>query len=294
MTTTPDRLAAELVLDAHARLGEGPFWDAATSRLGWVDILQSAVHRFDPVTGEDLAVDVGQHVGAAVPRAGGGLVLAVAGGFALLDDGGTVTPLADLTKPGMRMNDGKVDPRGRFIAGSMAYDESPGAGSLYRLDPDRSVHVLVEGVTVSNGLAWTADGGTLYYVDTPTRGVDAFDYDLDSGAVANRRRAFTIPEEHGFPDGMTIDDEGHLWVAFWGGWAVRRYAADGTPLAVVELPVSQVTSCAFGGADGGDLYITCATPTEADGAGDTPQPHAGGLFRCRPGVTGPAATPAAI
>jgi sugar lactone lactonase YvrE len=290
MSSTPDRLTAELVLDAHARLGEGPFWDTRVDRLGWVDILAGRVHRFDPATGEDVAVDVGEHVGAAVPRAAGGLALAVASGFALLADDGRVTPVARVAGPGLRMNDGKADPRGRFLAGSMAYDETPGAGALYRLDPDHRVDVLVEGVTVSNGLAWTADGATMYYIDTPTSGVDAFDYDLDNGTLANRRRVITIPESAGHPDGMTIDDDGHLWVALWEGWAVRRYAADGTLLAVVDLPVSQVTSCAFGGPDRGDLYITSATPSD----GEAEQPHAGGLFRCRPGVTGPAAAPAAV
>jgi sugar lactone lactonase YvrE len=281
--TTPRRISAELVLDAHAILGEGPFWDARDGRLGWVDILARMIHHYDPATGQDVGVDVGEHVGAAAPRAGGGLALALASGFAVLDaDDGRVKPVADLAKPGVRMNDGKADPRGRFLAGTMAYDERPGAGSLYRLDPDRTVHTLLEGVTVSNGLAWTADGGTMYYIDTPTRGVDAFDYDLETGAIANRRRAITIPESDGHPDGMTIDDEGHLWVAFWRGSAVRRYAVDGTVLAVVDLPVSQVTSCAFGGPDGGDLYITSAGSNTDPGK----EPHAGGLFRCRPGVTG--------
>jgi sugar lactone lactonase YvrE len=282
--TEPVRIAAELVLDARAKLGEGPFWDARTARLGWVDILDRKVHTFDPATGQDSAVDVGAHVGAAIPRANGGLVLALDGGFALLDDG-QVTPVASVTEPGVRMNDGKADPRGRVLAGSMAYDERPGAGSLYRLDPDGSIQVLVEDVTVSNGLAWSADGATLYYIDTPTRGVDAFDYDLESGTIANRRRLISIPESAGFPDGMAIDHEGHLWVALWGGSAVRRYATDGTLLAIVDLPVSQVTSCAFGGPDGGDLYITSAT-ADTD---RTEQPHAGSLFHCRPGVTGPAA-----
>jgi sugar lactone lactonase YvrE len=288
--TTPERISAELVLDARARLGEGPFWDERGRRLGWVDILDAKVHWYDPATGEDTAVDVGEHIGAAAPRRDGGLVLAVASGFALLDDDGRVTPVADLAKPGVRMNDGKADPRGRFLAGTMAYDETPGAGTLYALDPDRRVRTLVEGVTVSNGLAWSADGGTLYYIDTPTRGVDAFDYDLDGGDVANRRRVITIPESDGWPDGMTIDDEGHLWVAFWEGSAVRRYAADGSLLAVVELPVTRVTSCAFGGPDRGDLYITSAQPA----GGGPEQPHAGGLFRCRPGVTGPTAAAAAV
>jgi sugar lactone lactonase YvrE len=293
MTATPRRLDAEIVLDAHAELGEGPAWEAANRKLVWVDIKASHVHRFDPATGEDQTLDVGQHVGAAVPRADGGLLLALRDGFARFA-GGAVSSIAQVEadRPENRMNDGKCDPRGRFWAGTMADDERPGVGTLYRLD-ERGVTPMVTGVTISNGLAWSADERTMYYIDTPTGGVDAFDYDPDTGSISDRRRVVTIPEGNGTPDGMTLDDEGCLWVALWGGWGVHRYLPDGSLDTVVPLPVKQVTSCAFGGEGRDELYITSAaiglSPEER-----AAQPHAGALFRCRPGVAGPLPTLAAI
>ncbi|HKE98640.1 MAG TPA: SMP-30/gluconolactonase/LRE family protein [Actinomycetes bacterium] len=286
----PRRLAAEVVVDARARLGEGPAWDARSGELIWVDILAGRVHRFDPASGADRFVEVGRHVGVAVPRAAGGLLLAVRGGFAVLGDDGTLAPVADVEadRPGNRMNDGKCDPRGRLWAGTVADDERPGAGALYRLDPDRSVHRMLGGVSISNGLAWSADGATMYYVDSPSQGVDAFDYDPGSGAIARRRRVVSIPRRDGTPDGMAIDDDGCLWVALWGGGRVRRHTPDGRPDAQVELPASQVTSCAFGGPDRGDLYVTSAA------RGLAGEPLAGALFRCRPGVRGPLAVPAQV
>jgi len=295
VTAAPRRLEAELVLDAHAQLGEGATWDAAGGRLVWVDILRGQAHRFDPAAAGDRAVDVGQHVGTAVPRARGGLLLALRDGFATLDDDGALRWIArvEADRPGNRMNDGKCDPRGRFWAGTMAYDETPGAGSLYRLDPDGTVTTMLTGVTISNGLAWSADQRTMWYIDTPTHGVDAFDFDAEAGTIANRRRVVAVPEADGSPDGMTVDHDGCLWVAMWGGAAVRRYRPDGTLDTVVALPVSQVTSAAFGGGRADELYVTSAR----EGLSDeqlAAQPHAGALFRVRPGVTGPPATPAAI
>ena len=186
------------------------------------------------------------------------------------------------------MNDGKCDPQGRLWAGSMAYDARPGAGALYRLDGDLTVHEIVQAVTISNGLAWTPDGTTMYYIDTPTGRVDAFDADPATGAITGRRPWVGIPEAAGGPDGMTIDDEGCLWVALWGGSAVHRYAPDGRLDTVVSLPCRQVTSCAFGGAGLDELYITSSSlglSAEEIAA----QPLAGQLFLLRPGVTGPAA-----
>jgi sugar lactone lactonase YvrE len=293
MTATPRRLDAEIVLDAHAELGEGPAWEAANRKLIWVDIKASRVHRFDPATGEDQTLDVGQHVGAAVPRAAGGLLLALRDGFARFA-GGSVSSIAkvEAERPENRMNDGKCDPRGRFWAGTMADDERAGAGTLYRLD-EGGVTPMVTGVTISNGLAWSADERTMYYIDTPTGGVDAFDYDADSGSISGRRRVVTLPEGNGTPDGMTLDDDGCLWVALWGGWGVHRYLPDGTLDMVIPLPVKQVTSCAFGGEGADELYITSAAIGLSAEERDA-QPHAGALFRCRPGVTGPFPTLAAL
>ncbi|MGH3320522.1 MAG: SMP-30/gluconolactonase/LRE family protein [Streptosporangiaceae bacterium] len=279
-------LSVEIVLDARAELGEGPAWDAPAERLVWVDITGGTVHELRP-NGATRSWKVDQHVGAAAPRASGGMLLAVHDGFATLEDGGLrmLAPV-EADKLENRMNDGKCDPQGRMWAGTMPYDEQGAGGALYRMDPDERVHTMLTGTQISNGLCWSPDQRTMYYIDTPTLGVDAFDFDAPTGAIANRRRVVTIEDGPGMPDGMTIDDEGCLWVALFGGGQVRRYTPDGSLDAVVEAPASQTTSCAFGGPGRDELYITSA----ARGKGDE-EPHAGALFRCRPGVTGPAATP---
>jgi sugar lactone lactonase YvrE len=284
-------ITAELAVDARADLGEGPAWDAAAGRLIWVDITRSVIHELFP-DGRSRAREVPEHVGAAVPRTRGGLLLAIRSGFATLADDGSVSVIASVEADddSTRMNDGKCDPQGRFWAGTMAYAETPGAGSLYRLDPGGAVHRVLTGVTISNGLGWSPDGKVMYYTDTATGGVDTFGFDAASGALTGRRRLITVDPADGSPDGMTVDDEGCLWVALWGGGAVRRYRQDGTLDAVIPLPASKVTSCAFGGQDGGDLYITTAAGGLSPGR-RAAEPHAGGVFRCRPGVTGPPATP---
>jgi sugar lactone lactonase YvrE len=252
-------------------------WDARTDELLWVDILAEVVHRYDPLTGVDRTFDAGSYVGAVVPRAAGGYALAVAEGFALASDDGEVTPLAATGHDeAVRMNDGACDSRGRFWAGSMRLDEAEGGGCLYRLDADHTVTRICPGVTISNGIAWSPDDTLLYYVDTPTRKVDVFDFDASSGAAVNRRELFTV-DPPGSPDGLIADADGCLWIAFWGGGAVRRYSPDGALVDVIEVPAENTTKAAFGGRDLADLYITTAA-----GPGE----HAGGLFVARPGAAG--------
>ena len=220
-------MKAELVCDARAQLGEGPLWDPRTSELLWVDIPAGVVHRFDPGTSSDRSFDVGAYVGAVVPRSGGGYALAVAEGFALASDDGEVTPLAAVGHDDtVRMNDGACDSRGRFWAGSMRLDERAGGGRLFRLDPDHSVTPICEGVTISNGVGWSPDDSLMYYVDTPTQAVDVFDFDAGSGTATNRRQLFAV-EGPGAPDGLIVDADGFLWIAFWGGGVVRRYSPNG-------------------------------------------------------------------
>jgi sugar lactone lactonase YvrE len=270
----------DLVLAAEARLGEGPVWDPRSSTLRWVDIERGQVHRFDPASGVDTFFEVGEDVGTVAVRAAGGLVLATASGlYTCLDDGGRRALLHEVgtDPPGGRFNDGKADPWGRFWAGT--YLSKPhGGGALYRLDPDHSLHRMVTGVTCSNGIGWSPDGTTMYYIDTPTGGVDAFDHDPSSGEVTNRRRLVDV--DRGQPDGMTVDADGCLWVALWNGWGVRRYAPDGRLLATVEVPAQQVTSCAFAGST---LYVTTARTGLRD---FDDQPLAGALFALSPGVAG--------
>jgi sugar lactone lactonase YvrE len=217
------------------------------------------------------------------PRAGDGAVLALERGFALagpdLDD---LRMLPEMwADPTVRMNDGGCDPDGRFYCGSMAYDERTGAGKLYCLDTGGRISEVLSDVTISNGLAWSPDGGTAYYIDTPTRRVDAFDYDPVRGLIG-RRPLVRIPPEAGMPDGMTVDQDGRLWVALWGGGAVRCYTADGRFEHEVRLPVTQVTACTFGGPELDELYITTSQQTVPPDE----QPEAGALFVARPGVRG--------
>ena len=279
------------MLDAQADLGEGPVWDAASRRLLWVDITRGLVHRFDPATSSDERFDVGRPVGAAAPTASGSFALAIEDGFALLDPTtGRVETVASVAAPHTMMNDGKCDPRGRFWAGTKDAESDRPIGSLYRMGPDRAVVEILTGIAISNGLAWSPDERTMYYIDSPTYGIDAFDFDPATGDVAKRRRLVDLPRGWGLPDGMTIDEEGCLWVAFWSGSAIRRLDPGGGVRTLVRLPVSQVTSCTFGGEDLGDLYVTSARIGLAPDQLAT-EPQAGGLFRLRPGVRGLAAAP---
>jgi sugar lactone lactonase YvrE len=278
----------DLALDAKADLGEGPSWDPRTGVLVWVDITAGLVHRFDPATGRDEAFDVGRLVGAAVPTTSGRVAFAASDGFSVLDPGtGRVEPIAEVEAgdPQTRMNDGKCDPAGRFWAGTMDLDGRRPLGSLYRLDADHRVVRILTDVTISNGLGWSPDGRTMYYIDSVTHGVDALDVEPETSSGSNRRRLVGFPIEWGLPDGMTVDEEGFLWVAFWDGAAIRRIAPDGRIASVVGFPVSRVTSCAFGGADLSDLYVTSARNGLSD-AELRSEPHAGGIFHLRPGVRG--------
>jgi sugar lactone lactonase YvrE len=265
---------------------EGPVWDPRTGQLLWIDQYAGLVMLgdFDPGLPRVTPVRtyrLGHAVGAAVPsRAfGGGWLTATAQGFAHLAEDGTVTMLAqpeEQTPVRTRMNDGKCDALGRFWAGSMAWDKADGAGSLYRLDPDLTVTVVLRDVTISNGLAWSADGGQLFYIDTPTQQVDRFRVG-DDATLHDRTTVIRIAEGTGFPDGMCIDDDGCLWVALWGGSAVHRYAPDGELLAIVDVGAAQVSSCCFGGPDGSTLFITTSQEGyDADQLAADPQ--AGKLF----------------
>ena len=278
----------ELVLDARAELGEGPRWDPRGQRLLWVDILRGRVHSFRPDRGACRYVDAGRPVGALACAADGSVALAVAGGFARLDlDSGRVEMLAavEAGRPGNRMNDGACDSAGRFWAGTMALDEGPQAGALYRLDPDLRVHTMLSGVTISNGIDWSPDDRRMYYVDSPTRRVDVFDFDVEGGSIANRRPFVALGSEAGVPDGLTVDAAGFVWLALWGGGALRRYGPDGALDRIVPLPVSHPTSCAFGGRDLDELYVTSARrPLSKEERAR--EPMAGGLLRLRPGVAG--------
>lgn len=298
MTTAVRQLEAELLDTAGARLGEGPAWDAAREELVWVDIVSGLVVR-NAEDGTRLGViDVGVHVGAALPAEGGGWLLATADGFRVLRTDGTSGLLLAVedNRPELRFNDAKCDPAGRALAGTMRYDQRPGDATLYRLDAGPAAVVVLSGQGLCNGLGWSPDGRTFYYNDTLTSTVAAYPYDPATGALGPRRELTHISPRLGAPDGLCVDSEGCIWVALWHGGAVHRYRPDGVLDTVVQLPVPDVTSVTFGGRRGDRLYITtaggdgvgapAARPAAGRGAG-----AAGGLYACAPGVTGPPATP---
>ncbi|MGQ4385930.1 SMP-30/gluconolactonase/LRE family protein [Streptomyces sp. SAS_270] len=248
--------AIEVAVREQAALGEGPTWDTARQRLIWVDILGSRVHTYDPASGRRTVMVTEQHVGAAKPRAGGGLVVNLRDGVALYGpEGQDFRWLHREVVPGRRGNDAAVAPDGTLWAGTMRYDEAAGGGTLSRFSADGTAEAVLDDVAVSNGTGWSPDGRLMYYVDSPTRRIDVFDVGEDQLPV-NRRTLATV--EDGFPDGLTVDADGCVWVALWDGGAVRRYTPSGELDRVVELPVRRPTACAFGGADLTDLYITTA------------------------------------
>ncbi|MFJ8104885.1 SMP-30/gluconolactonase/LRE family protein [Streptomyces sp. NPDC096132] len=246
----------DVAVRAEATLGEGPTWDAATGRLLWIDILGARLHTYDPATGRRTVRVTDQHVGAAKPRAGGGLVLNLRDGVGLVDADGSFRWLHHEPVPGRRANDAAVAPDGSLWAGTMRYDEAAGGGTLSRFGGDGSVEAVLDDVTVSNGIGWSPDGTLMYYIDTPTGRIDVFDH-VD-GRVSGRRPFVEIEDGAGFPDGLTVDAEGGVWVALWDGAAVRRYTHTGELDRVLTLPTPRVTACAFGGPDLTDLYITTA------------------------------------
>lgn len=276
------------VLARHpSHLGEGPCWHGGRGTLWWVDILGRAVHEVGLAGGKVRTLALPQMPGAIVVAAAGDFLAALREGFFRLDpETGGLRPVA--SAPGhdpreFRFNDGKVDPQGRFWAGTLALDFRPGQSFLYRLDADRSVAVMRRGVSISNGLAWSPDARTLYYVDSPTRLVQRFDYDPACGSVGEPSVAIRLAEADGFPDGCSMDAEGCLWLAHWGAAKLTRWdPRSGRLVRTVPLPVRNVTSCAFGGPGLDRLFIT----TARDDENLAPEPEAGFVFCLDPGVPG--------
>ena len=277
-------------------LSEGPRWDAERAELLWVDILAGQVHaapidedgRLMPVR----TVPIGRHVGAAAPADAGGYVLAAVTGFWHVDDQGAVQALAqpEAGRADVRMNDGICDPQGRMWAGTMAYAETRGAGRLYRLDLDGRCSLMLDGLTISNGMGWSPDGTTMYLADSGTREIYAFDFDPIDGTLDHRRLFAQVNTPGAAPDGLTVDDGGDVWVALWNAGALARYTADGSLREMIPVPVDRPTSCAFGGSDGATLFIT----TSREGLDEQTlagQPQAGHVLRVDGlGVTGPPCT----
>jgi sugar lactone lactonase YvrE len=282
----------DVAIRSEALLGEGPRWDVLARRLLWVDIEAGELHLFDPARGEDRAIQLGSRVGAASPTKDAGAVLvALADRLALVDLADeSLRTLVEIPHGNrMRLNDGACDAAGRFWIGSMALDETPGAAALYRYSAG-SCECVLDGVTLSNGLGWSPDETTMYYVDSMTYRVDRFDFERDSGAISNRRPFATIERGAGIPDGLAVDDDGCVWVALWGGGALRRYTPRGELERTISVPAERVTACCFGGDDGRALYITTAS-SELGQEERERQPLAGCVFVTDVGVSGPPAQP---
>ncbi|HQU36023.1 MAG TPA: SMP-30/gluconolactonase/LRE family protein [Anaerolineales bacterium] len=276
-------MRVELLYDAKATLGEGPVWDARAQTLYWLDILNKRIH-----ANADVIAELDDFVGCLTLRQRGGLVLAKRLSFWTFDlvAASSTFLAAPADEPSTnRFNDGKCDPRGRFLAGTMNLNETDSTGSLYSFD-GKIITKLLSDVTISNGLTWSADGKTFYYIDTPTRQVQAFDYDLDSGTITNPRIAVTIPASLGWPDGMTSDSQGNLWIAMWGGAQITKWNPHtGQLLEQIPVPVIQPSSCAFGGKNMNELFITSARKG-LDDVALTKYPLSGGVFRIETNVEG--------
>lgn len=279
----------EVVLDAKADLGEGPWWDDARQELLWVDIFAGEVHAFNPRDGADKCLNnVGQPVGMVARRQTGGLVCAVRDGIGFIDDHNSSFTLAlgiEADNPSNRMNDGACDPAGRLWAGTMASDLSDGQGCLYRIDAQLTAKTMLSGVSISNGLDWSADGKTFYHVDSTARRIDAYDFDVGDGTLSRPRPLVEMPSEPATPDGLALDAEDTVWVAMWDGGCVRRYRPNGTLLESIDLPVSRVTSVAFGGPGMSQLYITSARHGLSS-AQLAAEPLAGAIFALDSGTCG--------
>ena len=284
---------AELIVNLNCTIGEGPVWDAGSGTIYWVDLLGNMIHAFDSSSGKVSSMDVGQNTGCVALREKGGLVAALQHGFYTVD----MSDLSmrqigdpDAHRPENRFNDGKCDSEGRLWAGTMSkkldsgYGDSGPVGSVYCLEPDWSISRKIEQVTISNGMGWSPDNSTFYYIDSPTKTVVAYDFDPIQGRISGKRVVVSLPEGFvGMPDGMCVDGEGMLWIALWGGGAVVRWdPMKGKIQGRLPVPALNVSSCTFGGEDLDELIITTARL----GTDTAVYPEAGGLFKIKPGVKG--------
>ena len=277
------------VAQTRSLLGEGPTWSPRDGALYWVDILTPSVHCYDSIKGEDREVKLGSMVSVAIPKATGGLLVATPAGLMTLDMAskaltGFCHPESD--RPGNRYNDGKCDRMGRLWIGTLDMGTAANRGNLFRVDADGNWKKMDSGITVSNGLGWSPDNRLMYFTDSVRRTIYVYDFDLLTGTITNRRPFITLDASDGTPDGLTVDEDGCLWVAVWDAWRVSRYAPDGRELLRIRMPVPRPTSCCFGGANLDTLYVTSAS-VRLNEAALVAAPQSGSLFAIRiPGVRG--------
>jgi sugar lactone lactonase YvrE len=270
----------EIVLDHVCELGEGPVWDETNQSILWLDINKGQIHQYNINTNLHTFFNVGEMIGCIASRANGGFISGLENGIAFINVEKNIVEHIINPEEGLgnRFNDGKCDAAGRFWVGTMSKKEEESKGNLYVMETDLSVKKKIENVTISNGIAWNADSTIMYYINTPTNYIFAFDFNIETDEINNQRVVIDLTHESGHADGMTIDEEGMLWIAFYGGWRVARYDPDtGNLLQQVKLPVENVTCCTFGGTDMNDLYITTASQNMSEELLKQ-QPHAGKLF----------------
>jgi sugar lactone lactonase YvrE len=285
---TSAQAAVRLAVASDALLGESPLWSASENALYWVDIKNPRLFRHDLSSGATRVTPMPEPIGAVALSAGGGLVAALRSGFALIDPRGVAQPVfarpeADL--PENRFNDGKCDRAGRFWAASMNDRERGATGHLYRVDGMQGFSRMESGFVIGNGLGWSPDNRVFYFTDSIARRIYAYDFAIDSGTISNRRVFATVPDDAGFPDGLCIDADGHVWSAHWDGWRVTRYAPDGRIVDVLRMPVPRPTSCAFGSPRLDMLYVTSAR-IGLDGQALARAPWSGSVLAIEPGATG--------
>jgi sugar lactone lactonase YvrE len=280
-------LKAQLVLDIQSTLGEGAIWNHTDQRLYWVDIDQHLLHWFDPLTKLHQTSSLAKKITTVVPTSKGELLIALEDGIYSYNKSTAelqlrhINPENDLT--GNRFNDGKCDPAGRFWVGTMGKEQS---AALYCMNKDYNLQVMQTGITNSNGILWSPDQKTMYYIDTPTCKVMAYDFNNNTGQITNPQTAISIPTQIGRPDGATIDSDGMVWIAMWGGYSVTRWnPKTGELILTIEVPSKNITSCAFGGENLDTLYITSAKG-QATNSDLIDYPNSGGLFAIKPGATG--------
>lgn len=282
-------LSANLSFKAEALLGEGAIWNYQTSELYWVDIEGKLLHIYNPQTATNESFLSPLKIGTVVPIEGGDAIVGLANGaykFSRTEGIFSMLVPIDSMNQETRLNDGKCDPMGRFWVGSMHMPETKADGSLYMIDTEGNLYPKLDSVTISNGIVWSSDSRTMYYIDTPTSSIRAFDFDVSSGTISNEKIAVEIPKELGFPDGMAIDEEDKLWVGMWNGGIVARFdPSTGNLIQKIEVPAHNVTACAFGGANLDTLYITTASIDMTDEEKNR-YPNAGSIFKVVPGVKG--------
>lgn len=277
------------VIEIKSELGEGAFWDHRQQQLYWIDIVAKKVYIYDPASQKNRAFDTPSSVGTVVPKNKDEAVIALEDGIYMLNtNSGNITLLSDVEAdmPFNRFNDGKCDPNGNFWIGSMHWEQSAPKANLYKVEPTGKATKMLDSVTISNGIVWTGDKKTMYYIDTPTGYIRAFDFDDKTSSISNERIAVVIPVSLGFGDGMTIDSEDKLWVGLWNGNAVARFdPLTGKLMRKIEVPAHNVTSCSFGGKNFDTLYITTSSldMTEEE---TKKYPLAGYVFEVQPGVEG--------